>query len=158
MNLDTEAGCADCTAEVAGELARIAAPETDIYRQRLIGLAEWLEAGAANRGTVTGFDMRQTFADRECGTVCCIGGAAALFYSGHETPHDYFRWRVSNFACDGLYIGQRELGLTDQQAAALFAPRNFEYRKGGYNAAWAARTIRHFLATGNVDWDITKGE
>jgi hypothetical protein len=129
------------------------APTETIYRYRLIEIAEWLEAGAPVRGKVVGFDMGTVMHEDICGTVCCIAGAAIQFFTPFRSLTAY-----SDDVLGTPYgkYGQRELGLTESQAQALFCPPGSYSKPNAYTPDWAARTIRHFLATGIVDWEATK--
>lgn len=129
-------------------------------RLRLIEIAEWLESGCAYKG-MGGFDMR-SYMDpyAECGTTCCIAGAALAFNRGAR--------RV--FAEDGDPVDQAGaiLGLNFNEARALFhafnCPRGSQYNTSQWHEFseitpdWAARTIRHFLATGDVNWTLNRVE
>jgi hypothetical protein len=142
--------------------------------ERLTKLAEWLEGGALHQTII--FDMSKGVsfteviphdpqASIECGTSCCIAGAAvqmfndlpALFLGQEERGYlsNYGReieWRV---------VGQeaRELlELSVDQAERLFEPHLHHDHTIYYfnDPAWAARVIRHLIATGNVDWNGTR--
>ena len=145
---------------------------------RLVQMAEWLEAGAPHQylkfDITTGitFDQRPMSKDDipTCATSCCIAGAACFFFNdvpamvekelnqfGYCTRVDWTD--VTNEATDLL-------GLTIGQANKLFIPWTSSQRHDDdidalsyygrpitYNdPAWAARVIRHFLATGVIDW------
>ena len=145
-------------------------------------VAAWLEAGApesANHGLK--FDMGDTLcvtlskdatADNWCGTTCCIAGAAIAF----ERP-DYVAMNIRSSAAlwgddeegdevDVLDPARDLLGLTEDQADTLFIPWNCDRSdqqeavpapwESSISPAWAARTIRHLIATGEVDWKATK--
>lgn len=115
-----------------------------------------------------------------CRTSCCIAGAAVQFFN---TPARLLEkeWADTGYADGTESIGWLRvsleatelLNLSVEQAAQLFTPQaryqmcmpNYsdvvEYerlkRYGNLDSysdpAWAARTIRHFLATGEVDWE-----
>ncbi len=113
--------------------------------ERLTEIAEWLDQGAPERvvegGVIHGFDMDH-FLDKaaDCGTTCCIAGAAIAFNEGF---HAASSWNADSSA-------QKILGLTNSQAMDLF----FD----GYDSTpqHAAVVIRHLIATGTVDWNATR--
>lgn len=107
--------------------------------ERLTIIAEWLEAGAPEKGGVKGFNMANL---GRCGTVCCIAGTADVWW-GDEGP-----------AHENRYICQNTLGLTNQQARKLFTPLG--YTAGELSPEHAARCVRNLIATGEVDWSGTK--
>lgn len=115
-----------------------------------------------------------------CRTSCCIAGAAVQFFN---TPARLLEqeWDHSGYAEGTETIGWLRvsleaaelLDLSFEQAAQLFTPQaRYQTRTRNYSdvveyerykrycnldnysdPAWAARTIRHFLATGKVDWE-----
>lgn len=109
--------------------------------ERLNAIAEWLEAGAPHKNGVVGLDMSVFSRSTECGSVCCISGAADQFFGGE--------------------YGE-SLELNDGQWHALCAPydpgvdeyndETDEFRKG-ITLGNAARCIRKLIATGEVDWE-----
>ncbi len=114
--------------------------------ERLIEIAEWLEAGAPHKGNVHGFSM-ESFEryDPKCGTVCCIAGAANQFFGA----------RLANDPCTGRedLSAADLLGLDGEDRYVLFFPPE------GWSQitpAHAARVIRKLIATGEVDWKSTK--
>lgn len=119
--------------------------------ERLTEIAEWLENGGGRRGDIAYFDMT-TFGDpSSCGTACCIAGAAALLYGGIDP--------ASLAAVDS--IAESVLGLTPAQGGDLFwvdAVNFSEIDLEDITLAWAARTIRNLIATGEVDWNATRSE
>lgn len=149
-------------------------------RENLTKLAEWLEAGAPHERLVFDMETGITFYVAEefdpnelatCGASCCIAGAAIEFFGkpqylyddllieGDRDPKDTGNdneisapwYRVKTMA------GQL-LDIDPEEAEDLFTPN---FRWGGdltdYNdPAWAARTIRHLLATGEVNWAATR--
>jgi hypothetical protein len=136
---------------------------------RLVYIAEWLEAGAPTQGKVKGFNMRfgvsaEAGDTPQCGTTCCIAGAATQFFNDEDG------WFVTKaFDFDSEYketneapwdVVQREathiLGLDHFDALCLFQPeRLFGGELSDYNDPLrAARVIRNFIATGIVDWRI----
>lgn len=113
--------------------------------ERLNQIAMWLEAGAPSTNGVDGFDMSDWKQKKDCGTVCCIAGTANEWWNkGKEfaTSHD----------------AAQLLGLTDEQREHLFLPGSKNECWAGIEAppAWAARCIRKFIATGDVDWQGTR--
>lgn len=146
--------------------------------ERLEHLARWLEGGAQHARVrfdmTTGYELiAEEFnpdAPSDCGAVCCIAGAAVQFFATDQEKlerHAAFKigleeddedepldWRVVFDQAQDL------LELSREQAAELFVPGNggeitdYAGTLHSYNdPAWAARTIRHLIATGEVDWD-----
>jgi hypothetical protein len=124
--------------------------------ERLETIACWLEDGGDDYHPVIPFkfDM-EVWGGGHCGTPACIAGAAAAVW-GPERPHRGTR--------DEAVIA---LGLSDQTAEELFEAieRDDNDRiimDNGWpdlneiDAAWAARTVRHLIATGEVRWDLTR--
>lgn len=143
--------------------------------ERLAKIAAWLEAGAKHSTMV--FNMSSglvvtnvsTF-DRskptECQTSCCIAGAAVQFFGDMEQMSNSAALRSGDAETGAKELSWYEvsdqaadlLGLSAGDDRALFVP---SLRFGGdlpdYNdPAWAARTIRHLIATGEVDWNATR--
>ncbi len=150
--------------------------------ERLDYLATWLENGAKHERIT--FDLEYGIsiksedfdpdAPTECKTSCCIAGAAVQFFSEAQELVDLFRqhgpveydmWGdADDNSLDWRVIfarGKELLGLTHEQALDLFTPDNngvtpTSFNLGFYNdPAWAARTIRHLIKTGEVDWEAT---
>lgn len=140
-----------------------------IHRERLDQIACWLEAGGDGQRR---FDMRIGLeldkrpnwfrSPDDCGTTCCIAGAAVSMFAERIPWNKDRRVHPGGFHifAGGVswdYVGpcaRDLLGLSNEQAEAIFCPPNF--RSGNIDAAWAARCIRHFMATGEIDWAGTK--
>lgn len=143
-------------------------------------IATWLEAGAPheqNRGMV--FDMvpqiavtSGSTADNWCGSACCIAGAA-ISLGAPEVIADKLREGEHNVLGESLinvqiwHNARNLLGLTSFQADMLFAPFDIEIdelededtrlpQADEITAKWAARTIRHLIASGEVNWGATE--
>lgn len=143
----------------------------------LTEIAEWLEAGAPHKGDLTGFDMTTYGLHNSCGTVACIAGAAVDFHRADLFQRALGSWSEAPIAVPP--VAREILGLTYNQSEVLFCPCDdtdedypddrgdlcevyFEddedqdwIRHGDIDAAWAARTIRHLIATGRVNWRVT---
>lgn len=151
---------------------------------RLTKLAEWLEAGAKHERIH--FDMTRGLAFKitedfdpkkpaDCDTSCCIAGAAVQFFGGdarltrsaesaqERTDLGFLRedgftesgWlSISNAAADLLDLDGDDFYCSEK----LFEPQQwFGGELEDFNdPAWAARTIRHLIATGEVDWNATR--
>ena len=120
--------------------------------ERCTAIAEWLEAGAPERNGVAGFDMAVYARAKDCGTVCCIGGTALYWYDGRINFDNPFS--ISNAAA-------AILDIANLNYCVLFNPRlsvryvcNLDLTD--IDAGWAARCLRHFIATGEVDWIGTR--
>jgi hypothetical protein len=84
-----------------------------------------------------------------CGTSCCLAGAIGIFHDKQFRS----RWRSGEI-----------VGMGDEDQRLLFEPEPIEdyYDENKMyvylnpistrNTAWAARVIRHYIATGYVDW------
>ena len=130
-------------------------------RASLSRIAEWLEAGAPHRTLNNGlavdtFDMRVPVRVYEdCGTSCCIAGAVCQFEGLGMQYRD----------CDGDldwtgYDGAKALagdflGMTHDDRTRLFEPWTaFKGSDNSFNSAQrGAAVIRHFLETGEVNWN-----
>lgn len=135
-------------------------------RKALENVAAWLEAGAPHRILASGlqvdrFDMSEPVkVDAACGTSCCIAGAVCQFEALGIDVRDHMgslEWGGEDGAMDlaGAFLG---MPLADQ--LRMFEPWNyFVGRDGDFNAApRGAAVIRHYLATGKVDWDRFKDD
>lgn len=139
---------------------------------RLIQLAEWLEAGAKHERIA--FDMANGIlflgvppdpsAVSGCNSSCCIAGAAVQFFGDVQAVAD----ADAEFGLTTAYIdfglihteAGSLLGLPWRLSTKLFLPSWYlesgEHLKDFNDPAWAARTIRHLIATGEVDWEATR--
>ena len=116
---------------------------------------EWLDAGAPHKNfdhvSDVGFNMshfksagRGDYLDQECGTACCIAGVLLLF---HPTLLDFrYQWSVA----ERIYFIAEQIGMTSDAALRLFI--GYGANLESIHPDYAARTIRHYLATGEVDW------
>lgn len=141
--------------------------------ERLTEIAEWLEQGAPHRPRsngatgVTGFNMlhyAMNDVGTDCGTACCIAGAANAFHFDSEGQD----WQ--DYWLDSAAMARELLGLSRPQSDALFYPRDWNGDVGVRNELtydtdgspnWdcispqhAGRVVRHFIATGVVDWNL----
>jgi hypothetical protein len=92
------------------------------------------------------FDMTYFYDEDSCGTVCCIGGYAALL-SG-------------NIDDEQLYSGisAEYLGLDTHTARQLVYARGARgaHHLDSITREWAAACVRNLLETGEVDWSGTE--
>lgn len=153
--------------------------------QRLTKLAEWLEGGAKHERiefdmskgvmvrTPEDYDPTDP-AHSVCSTVCCLAGAAVQFFAEPEEKSEINSEAMTEDDGEAVWdhvwpVAQEALGLTEDQAHLLFEPSRYQPdREGGVifhyrgnlslfnDPAWAARTIRHLIETGEVDWDATE--
>ena len=130
-------------------------------RKALVTVAQWLEAGAPhikldNGWQVDHFAMDTVIdVDPWCGTSCCIAGAVCQFEGlGAEARMDdgELGWVGEH---GGFELASNFLGIGEDEAHQLFEPWNhFGGDDESFNsAARGAAVIRHFLATGEVDWN-----
>jgi hypothetical protein len=122
-------------------------------QRRLCQLAGVLESERKlRRAGVHQFDMTTWISAaydescNKCGTAACIGGTASILFN--VRAGDYLSYSVAAY-----------LGLTVPQSDKLFRPWNARQRLPKGTRYWskvtgkqAAKTIRHFVATGEVDW------
>jgi hypothetical protein len=144
--------------------------------ERLTKLAEWLEAGATHERITFDMQCGVTFNDdgdgrafvegtkdfEDCRTTCCIAGAAVQFFADQETldalRDDFNAKYEEELTWTNVFEQAADLlGLSYQEAEDLFTP---DVSLGGTlkcfsDPAWAARTIRHLISTGEVDWEAT---
>jgi hypothetical protein len=140
----------------------------------LTAIAVWLEDGAPARFGIDHFNMeypiitdphglrtRREDGAPACGTSCCIAGAAVQF--DLEARNLQPERQDEEGYC--LPMAERLLALTEDQAYALFYSYDLPaggvldqaryYSLNSIDPAWAARVIRKFIATGNIDWTGT---
>lgn len=134
-----------------------------IHRKRLLQLADWLDAGAPHEHVKFKMDtffapidsngMTYGFWERPApkniyGAVCCIGGAAAVFFAGNEVVNAL----THTFSAHSLWdIGAQALGLTEDQANHLFSPA-VDYSE--VTPKRAGKVVRHLAYTGEIDWRV----
>ncbi|MFQ6309882.1 hypothetical protein [Lysobacter capsici] len=157
--------------------------------ERLIKLAEWLEAGAKHERITfdmsKGIELRipQEFEPSQatsCNSSCCLAGATIQFFGDVRELADisFDPWRSLDAGMQARELNwwniadQAEmlLDLSRTQASYLFKPWNYHIfadlpreRNSNLNKseafndpAWAARTIRHLIATGEANWEATR--
>lgn len=130
-------------------------------RNALEKVAEWLEAGAPHKALPEGlqvdsFNMSYSIEVNDCGTSCCIAGAVCQFEAlgvDHRFDDGSLGWAGKNGVMElaGAFLGME---LADQ--VKLFEPWNHfsHWDNEEFNApARGAAVIRHFLETGEVNWD-----
>lgn len=123
----------------------------------------WLDAGGHDQDKDLGFNMSSfimtttdnkaayDFARNPCGTTCCIAGAVGMFNDLDYTKvftasTEISSYRRSTFADHALVMNH---GMTIWDAEALFYRISSDIRP-----AHAAAVVRHWIETGDVDWDI----
>lgn len=79
----------------------------------------------------------------ECGTAACIAGWAVVLLAP-----DCPRIDIDDVAAGVL-------GLSHSDANELFTPRGYS-APGLYTRPHAVRVLDHLLATGEVDWQVTR--
>lgn len=144
---------------------------------RLTYIAQWLEAGAPHLGKVQGFNIsvgiKAISSDPECGTVCCIAGAATQFFNDEDgylvrraiEDIDSAAPSAGEAPWDLVFIeAMNLLDLTEDQATALFIPvgESNSLSLDGVQRYWsdfndpikAAKVIRNFIETNEVNWDV----
>ena len=123
-------------------------------RERLIEVAEWLEAKTPVKAGVNEFDMTHWVQQNECGTSCCLAGAIVQFdqaAKGLNTLTDGDVSEISEGAANeyceiGDYAGDL-CGLSPAEARTLFCEHT------SATAPEAITTIRRYLDTGKLYWD-----
>ena len=126
-------------------------------QETLRPVLDWLENGAPhikstkNKNIKITFDMNSFENDEgECGTACCIAGAAYQFSSDMRKELPGVDTRD---ACNSCYSVGQWLGLSEEDSKELFLPSGLYVHYGDISAAQAAETLRHFLDTGEIVWD-----
>jgi len=151
-----------------------------MHIERLTKLAEWLEAGGKHE--LVHFDMTSGIRFSEevemerltpeeinaCGSSCCIAGAAVQFFNNpvamiRAAIEDNDMYDTTEVPWHTVKEEAAELLELDSDVASwLFEPNYYahivdHYNLGAFNdPAWAARTIRHLIATGEVNWKAMK--
>lgn len=133
----------------------------------LVRVAEWLEKGAphktTNGATVFGFSMKEGVLAYDkgaqgCGTICCIAGAVVQFTQPVITDNQILEQQIPpngrhNPGYGSVFANARGLcGMDFIDASKLFEPDNVE-EWGSIEAKKAAKVIRHYLKTGEVNWE-----
>lgn len=127
-------------------------------------VAVWLEGGAPHirindHLEVSQFDMGEAItATDDCGTSCCIAGAVCQFEQlGMDSRLAdgslyWMNWGSATKGAKDLAI--EHLDIAPQHADRLFEPWLwFPGEPNSFNSpARGAAVIRHYLATGVVDW------
>jgi hypothetical protein len=135
-------------------------------KRRLAAIARWLEAGAPEKKGVTAFDMSMGIVFTDCGTTCCIAGAALSFFGDleevrieyHFGGHRELNWGdISTQACDILGLPEVDFRSPDSVSHELFYT-NGSFMRPQVTPAWAARVIRKLIKTGVVDWAGCRNE
>lgn len=149
-----------------------------MHIERLTTLAEWLEAGAPHErisfSMKDGITVEVTYNTTEeelnsCKTACCIAGAAVMFFNDGDgkilqtflnddkpmAPDDAQEMMVSWDDVQDTALELLDLEVDPLDIGhSLFMGGEFALRE--IDAPWAARTIRHFIATNEVDWKYTR--
>ncbi len=127
----------------------------------------WLEAGAPHVKIAEGveidvFDMEYSI-DTEhdlgdtCGTACCIAGAVCQFEMlgmDKRSKDNSLAWY---FSTEVLKITTEYLGISEEDAGALFLPFDYDIEPEVYNnPKHAAKVVRKFIDTGIVDWELSE--
>lgn len=116
--------------------------------ERLNHLLAWAEAEdlKAQAGLPSAWD--QTVWSNSCGTACCIAGKVALEDGGKPVAREYGQMKLVNEfrmpngqEVEPEAYARRELGLTDDEAEALFESNNDLDRLRGLVAAIVAGTF-----------------
>ncbi len=143
-------------------------------KQRLIELAEWLEAGAPhkyitfdmNKGLFIEAQEAEDLSDiNRCETSCCIAGAAVMFFNDPQEmlKREMFAYHMNaedvlarggemelNFA-NVMDEAMELLDIGPEDAAELFRPRALTLDEVN-DPQLAAKVIRNFIATECVAW------
>jgi hypothetical protein len=126
-----------------------------MHIERLDEIASWLEDGAPHRGKVHAFTMSAfiDIIDNDCGTACCIAGAAVQFHRKSMKKRQY---EPTDTGVRFYRRAKQLLDLDETTADNLFIMENTDYHLNQVTPAWAARCIRNLIETGEVDWDSTR--
>lgn len=125
----------------------------------------WLENGAPHVDldgrAIDVFDMSCGIENNSCGTACCIAGALVQFNStnariGELDDNWYFILQ------DALRISGIEFEKTALQLFAVDNEQGISFKEDDIREyatpAQAAIVLRHFLDTGEVNWDLVQIE
>jgi hypothetical protein len=137
-------------------------PISEQGRKALWRVASWLENGAphvriSEELEVSRFDMGESVTtDDDCGTSCCIAGAICQFEQlGMDARLADGSMYWSSYSRPGVRdLVIKHLGINETKGSQLFEPwLFFPGTSESFNSpARGAAVIRHFLATGVVDW------
>lgn len=119
---------------------------------------KWLDNGAMHE---IAFNMQYFKGDGEftsayegndlpkgCGSVCCIAGAISQF---HNMGYD-----GESAISDCIAVGEK-IGMSKEDAYSLFIPE-FDFNLDNITPKEAAETIRRWIDTGEVVWDVKFAE
>jgi len=121
-------------------------------RCALLKTLAWLEAGKLdheNERNLT-FDMKHwnqgsyTRNGKNCGTVCCIGGAASIL--GDNAMYAFMRGYITKELGNLFYPGGGATGLG-------WVDEGKKHPGWSASTAQAAVALRGYLETGKTDWD-----
>lgn len=107
---------------------------------------EWLDNGGDEQYK---FDMHRHYNKSPCGTTCCIVGAIGLL-------NDDLNWGEYAPKVIGKHMRAvwAEDALTDNYGMNMSDAYRMFYGNMEATPAKAAKVIRHWIATGDVDWSI----
>lgn len=112
---------------------------------RIDELIAWLDFDAPPMHGVDVFDMAHFCVEDDCGTSCCLAGAACMFERARDPGVDDTKEMTS----EGIFnMAASLLGLGDVSAMQLF----FHHERGCNNPAVAAEVLRIYRREGIVDW------
>lgn len=121
--------------------------------EMLTYVAEWLESGAPHTDGVLGFYMDVGVMRDGCGTVCCIAGAVCQFFKPFDLSGEESGAEAYFYGENGVFVRAQEmLGMNEDDAGKLFTPRGVDWEN--VTPEHAAKVIRHFIATGEVNWKL----
>lgn len=127
----------------------------------------WLEGGTPHVkfSMAEGLVVEYCEGDNVCATACCIAGAAVQFGAPNRVRELAFKDDVtSDIAIDELAwpdVRDEACELLDipfEDASSLFEPGRYYRNEVGLctlditDPLGAARVLRHYVATGEVDW------
>lgn len=127
----------------------------------LEAVARWLESGAPHLDLDTGLSVDRFKMDvvvqvsDSCGTSCCIAGAVCQF-QGLGLDSRNYDGGLDWFGDDGAFdLATTHLGISEENAQRMFEPWSHFYgNDDSFNsAARGAAVIRHFLLTGQIEWN-----
>lgn len=150
-------------------------------KKALARVAKWLEDGAPhvitdNLGRVlSSFNMEYGVDNTECGTACCIAGAVVQFEGLGNLNEDNSMPFFRSWGADGVEVEFNRLcGLPEDSSALAPLTLPWEYfdvimtdeeeqdiddfviSESSFfsDTKAAAATIRHLIATGEIDWSV----